>query len=632
MSTLSLPIGQLVGKTLGNYHLKYQMGYGRLSALYLAEEQIQKRTAMLTVLIIPEDCEGEPRERFITRFTQEAAALVRLKHPSIIPIDDFGVQFGYPYLITPFVEERSLAKDLKQQIHYTPVRTLEILRQIAEGLDYVHSNGIVHGMLKPANILLGSQQTVHITGFGLHRILAMQGIKVVNHPEPHLLSIANTFLGSPEYIAPEIVEGAPVDARSDVYSLGVMLFELLTGTLPFTGTNPFAVAAQHLYQQVPPLQAVRPDAPAGLDLIIQRALDRDPGQRFQSAGKLATAFARVLKVIEVVWETTEPPHSTATAATHITPVQPLVLLPGTEAGNSPNSNWFEAEVAANGKWHLMSLEATGYVPVIPVDTPTHKPAISPISPSLASEESGSWQISPPIITREMRAISSNATGSLQLPNAPISLLPNSSGRSDVAAVETSKQLASRPVSEKQAQAPADPGKTTQITGNEKPVRAAETKRDTKPRVAAVKTPKTSKKSNTPSKGRRKVVILAASSVATVGILGAGGVGLAHFMPNILPSLSNLQKMIKQALPHNTVPQKKPAPQSSVTPQSSATPQSTMGQTQNTPQATAVTKPTQPAHAGTGIGSTGQAVNSAKSFSNPADGKVDKIVIGWIKLS
>src|SRR5579859_2592472 len=167
MSTGAIPIDQLVGKTIGKYHIKLHLGQGYVSAVYLAQEQAQDRTVVLTIFVVPDEITGEARSYFLQRFAQEAAQILRLTHPCILPTSDFGEQFGYPYLVTPFVEEGSLAKLLKQQTYTSPLQTLAILRQVAEGLDYAHSNGVVHGTLKPANILLDSQQVVRVTGFGL---------------------------------------------------------------------------------------------------------------------------------------------------------------------------------------------------------------------------------------------------------------------------------------------------------------------------------------------------------------------------------------------------------------------------------------------------------------------------------
>ena len=187
----------------------------------------------------------------------------------------------------------SLADILKRRgrLHHTEV--LDILQQVAAGLAYAHGKGIFHGALKPSNIVLNNQEEVLVAGFGLMRILQMRGIEQDERPYGHLFSIAGTFLTSAEYIAPEVVQGQPGDARTDIYSLGMILFELLSGKTPFMGTNPLEVAKQHVRQPVLSLRTHCPDIPLALAAIVNQALDRDPARRFQRVDELAEAFARV---------------------------------------------------------------------------------------------------------------------------------------------------------------------------------------------------------------------------------------------------------------------------------------------------------------------------------------------------
>ena len=372
MQTLPPPVDQLAGRVLGHYDVKQLLGYGNVNAIYAAQEQSQDRTVMLTAFAMPETFSPQARERFVTRFTQVASTLVRLDHPYILPTYDFGTQFGYPYLITPFVMGGSLAKVVRQETRCTPERVLQIVKQVAEGLEYAHQNGIVHGTLKPATILLDDEQNVRITGFGLANILKMRGIEAIDPPYAHMTSIAGTFLGAAEYVAPEVVQGAPADARSDVYSLGIMLFELLTGRLPFSGEDPFAVAMQHVQQRVPSLQAFSSDVLPGLDLVVQRAVDRDPSQRFQSVTKLASAFARVLEVIH--------------GATSPAKVAKEAPSPLSDLTMPPTVNWDE------------EIFADEHLPVKPLVT-GHMPTAT--NPRL---EAGNWQLRPPIVTNQLAAI------------------------------------------------------------------------------------------------------------------------------------------------------------------------------------------------------------------------------------
>src|SRR6266700_2107446 len=257
-----IPVEQLVGQTLGTYRIERLLGYGNSEIACLARQPAHSQPVMLTLFTLPETFSPQARERFKTRFTEVASLVMKLHHPSIFPIYDFGEQWGYYYLVTPSVTTSSLARVLKQQGKLTLETTQEILRQVADGLDYIHGQGLTHGALGNTNIILESEQQIQIAGVGLGGILTMRGLEQRSHPYAHLASIAGTFLGAPEYIAPEVVQGAPVDARADIYALGAMLFEWLTGTPPFVGADPLRTALLHVQQPVPSLLSFRPDLPS----------------------------------------------------------------------------------------------------------------------------------------------------------------------------------------------------------------------------------------------------------------------------------------------------------------------------------------------------------------------------------
>lgn len=291
-----VPVEQLVDKNIGQYKLTKLIGMSVLSAVYEAAPE-QGSPVMLTVFRLPDECVGEAWEVFMERFEYEAARLKGLQHPHVVPYYAFGEEFGYPYLITPFTANRTLADVLKFGA-CTPVQVLQLLKQIASGLDYVHSRGIVHGSLKPSNILLrdepGSGPRVLLASVGLTQILEMRGIGQVSYSHPHLFSVAGTLLTNPAYLAPEVVQGAPSDARSDIYAVGIMIYEMLCGRPPFTGSDPLDVALQHLDQRVPPLQSLRPDLSSAFDNLMRRVLERDPSRRIQRGEKLVSAFERAM--------------------------------------------------------------------------------------------------------------------------------------------------------------------------------------------------------------------------------------------------------------------------------------------------------------------------------------------------
>jgi serine/threonine protein kinase len=335
MQAVPVSVDQFVGQTFSDFSVDRLLGQGSLSAVYLAHKSSSERRALLTVFLLPAWCEEPQHALFMERFSKIASVLVSLDHPHIMPTYDFGEKFGYPYLVTEFLEEVSVASVLKQQIRCTPMQTLALLKQIADALDYAHEHNMVHGTLKPANILLDSQQNVHITGLGLAHILAMSGIGTTQHSLPHLYSIADTMLYSSEYLAPEVVEGQPIDARSDIYALGCIVYELLCGQPPFTGDDPQAVAMQHVQQPIPSLQSVYAQAPAALDLIVQRTLDRDPDRRYKSASKLSSVFGRVLNVLDSASNPASVWHNPASRL---------------DISERPTLPWFEADSSSIVQW------------------------------------------------------------------------------------------------------------------------------------------------------------------------------------------------------------------------------------------------------------------------------------------
>ncbi len=288
---------QFIGKDTGNYHIERLLGKGALSHFYEGHSLSGERV-MLTMFSLPETSSAQAHSRFLMRFKQEGEALTGLKHPTIIPVYDYGEYSGYPFLVTPFVPGRSLAQILRSQSHFAVESVRRVLRQLADGLDYAHRSGILHGTLSTANIVQGSEDTVQIAGFGFMHIVAQQLFE--QDRDANALIVNTLFSGLPARMAPEIVaaasgQSAPFDARVDIYALGILLFELLSGRLPFSGETPHEVAQQHAQQPVPRLSELRPALPPSIDAILQKALARQPEQRFQSAGELSYAFEQALR-------------------------------------------------------------------------------------------------------------------------------------------------------------------------------------------------------------------------------------------------------------------------------------------------------------------------------------------------
>jgi len=291
MQTLSL--NQLAGQILGNYRIERFLGQGRLNAIYLARNLTEQRLDALTFYIVPERFSPEARTRFLLRFRKEATAITSLDHPHILPVYDHGEMAGNPYLVTPYMMHGSLVDLLKRHGKYDHSSILPILEQLVSGLAYAHGNGFIHGTLRPSTMVLSPENALRVAGFGLMHMLQLGGIEPSERPDtpyPHLLSIAETFLVTPEYVAPEVVEGQSIDVRSDIYALGCILFELLNGDPPFTGKDPLEIINKHLTQAIPLLHVQNPEVPIALTSVVNQALERDPARRFQHVLELVEAF------------------------------------------------------------------------------------------------------------------------------------------------------------------------------------------------------------------------------------------------------------------------------------------------------------------------------------------------------
>ncbi len=256
---------------------------------------------------------------------------------------------GQPYLVNPTIKGSSVAKLLKQKGRLTPEQVSELLKRIADSIDYAHSNGIVHGTLSPTNILLND--TVQIAGFGLMNMFTLRGLEdTAQQLQPAMRSIAGTTLGTQGYIAPEVIQGKAFDGRIDVYALGILLLELLSGSSPFSQT-------QGLVTQAPRLSTLCPELPTSLDAVIQQAVELDPTRRMQSAGALATLFAQALNA-------QQPTTPQLTVTRKVVP-DPQVTLPNAV-------DWFVKEDTPTGKWQLIP-PVTAHTAAIRVTNEPAKP-------------------------------------------------------------------------------------------------------------------------------------------------------------------------------------------------------------------------------------------------------------------
>jgi eukaryotic-like serine/threonine-protein kinase len=223
---------------------------------------------------------SEERADYLERFRHEAQAAGRCTHANIVAIYDFAVHQGNPFLAMEYVEGRNLSQVLIQSGRFSTHAAVAVIGQVLDALACAHGLGVVHRDVKPANILLFADQRVKMTDFGISRL------------DTSALTQAGSVLGTPSYMSPEQCRGEPVDARSDLFSAGVVLYEMLSGGRPFTGSNLTEVALQVMSQPPPNLQIVRPDVPSPLIAAIEQALSKAPQDRFGSAVAMASALRR----------------------------------------------------------------------------------------------------------------------------------------------------------------------------------------------------------------------------------------------------------------------------------------------------------------------------------------------------
>jgi hypothetical protein len=264
----------------GRYELEQQVGSGGMSKVFRAHDRLLERTVALKILHEHYSQDDE----YVERFRREARAVAQLAHPNVVTVIDRGEHDARQYIVFEYVDGENL-KQLVDREGALPVRqVIELGLQVAHALASAHARGVVHRDVKPQNVLLSEEGVPKVTDFGIARTSDVESV-----------TLTGTVMGTSEYISPEQARGEPVDYRSDVYSLGAILFELCTGDVPYPGENPVSVAMRHLHEPVPSARARRRDVPSRLDAAIRRAMAKDPAERFGSMDELIAELEACLR-------------------------------------------------------------------------------------------------------------------------------------------------------------------------------------------------------------------------------------------------------------------------------------------------------------------------------------------------
>jgi serine/threonine protein kinase len=291
----------LLGHTLASCKLQSLIGRGGMGAVFLAQEARPRRTVAVKVLFPGLPLEPKIQAEFLARFRREADAIAGLDHINIMPVYEYGEQDELAFLVMPYVTGGTLRTLLDKRRLLSPSETLSIIEQAAAGLDYAHAHGIIHRDLKPGNILFHADGRVLLADFGLAKIL--HETNEVDAELSSVLTSTGTVMGTPEYFSPEQSTGLPVDRRADIYSLGVIVYHMLGGRVPFTGPTPVAIAVKHTIEAPPSLTQLNPAIPAAVEAVIMKALAKKPEQRYSSAGE----FAHALRLAFTDATPSEPP-------------------------------------------------------------------------------------------------------------------------------------------------------------------------------------------------------------------------------------------------------------------------------------------------------------------------------------
>jgi serine/threonine-protein kinase len=273
---------QMIGTVLsGRYRLEAKLGSGGMSTVYLARDATLDR--QVAVKVMHREMSEQPDQ--LERFRQEARAVAKLSHPNVVSVIDAGEDGGHPYIVFEYVEGETLKQRIARVGALDAQEALAYAIEIARGLTVAHARNMVHRDIKPQNVLIDTEGRAKLTDFGISRQLEQDG-----------MTATGRVLGTTDYVAPEQAMGHPVDVRSDIYSLGVVLYEMLIGQVPFHADSQVGVAMKHVNEELPDVQQRRPELSAAAALVVERATAKEPDHRYQSVGEMIDDLSTALEV------------------------------------------------------------------------------------------------------------------------------------------------------------------------------------------------------------------------------------------------------------------------------------------------------------------------------------------------
>lgn len=373
---------ELIGKMMGKYELRERIGRGGMAEVYKAYHASLDRYVALKVLhpFLSEDTE------FKERFEREARNVAQLRHPNIVQVYDFDLD-PIPvlyYMVMEYINGPTLRSHLMQRSFegslIPPDEAIRITRDLASALAYAHSRDMVHRDIKPSNIMLDADGRVVLTDFGIARIIS----------GPHMTA-SGSMVGTPAYMSPEQGLGQPGDHRSDIYSLGVVLYQLVTGTTPYDADTPIAIILKHVNDPLPPPSSLNPAIPEGLELVIYKALAKSPDERYQDIEEMVRHLDNLHEAAGSLVRPEESPYRTTPDTAPAVPTPAL-------AEPRPRSGWFTwvaltaiSLLALAGGFYVAFMGLlSNTVPILPsaeivlTSTPTAAPTLPPTSTAPAA--------------------------------------------------------------------------------------------------------------------------------------------------------------------------------------------------------------------------------------------------------